>query len=270
MARRRSRGMSGHHSAKPKTRSWATPPEIIRALGGWRSFDLDPCSMLRPPYPIARRQFTRRDNGLKQKWFGRVFMNPPYGTGVIEAWLAMMAEHGRGTALIFARTETEAFMRHVSARASGMLFIAGRLHFHRRSGRRAAFNAGAPSVLVAYGPHDLDVLAGCVADAEYASNGILWPSGRIPGLFVPLQFPRHFLATSIDGPAAAETWSAIVDEVLKAQAGPVPVTVLYRALAEHPRARRNRNWKPKIRQTLQRGRGRSFRHVGQNQWAAAR
>src|SRR5437763_5696 len=87
----------------------------------------------------------RSDLGWTRRWTGRVFMNPPYGpeTG---KWLARLADHGDGIALIFARTETEMFHRHGWQRADAMLFLRGRLHFHSVDGARAAANAGAPSV----------------------------------------------------------------------------------------------------------------------------
>lgn len=45
-----------------------------------------------------------------------------------------------------------------SATARGLLFLEGRLHFHRPDGTRANANAGAPSVLVAYGDDDAERL----------------------------------------------------------------------------------------------------------------
>ena len=84
-------------------------------------------------------------------------MNPPYGPSTGK-WLEKLADHGRGTALIFARTETKTFFRYVWGRAVGALFLRGRIHFHRIDGTRADFNAGAPSVLVAYGWKDANRL----------------------------------------------------------------------------------------------------------------
>lgn len=142
------RGIGGHHSHVAKKDEWLTPRDILGALG---PFDLDPCSPVAPPWPIAPRTFTEADNGLVQPW-GTAFVwcNPPYGpkTG---AWLARMAEHGNGLALIFARTETEMFFDHAWRAASAMLFLEGRLYFHHVDGRRAEANSGAPSVLLAFG-----------------------------------------------------------------------------------------------------------------------
>lgn len=139
--------MNRHHRPTPSSKDeWLTPPEIVRALG---PFDLDPCSPANRPWPTAAEHFTVLDDGLSRPWHGRVWCNPPYGreTG---RWLARCAEHGNATALVFARTETSAWVEHVWKRAYAVLFFFGRLHFYHVDGRRAEANAGAPSALVAY------------------------------------------------------------------------------------------------------------------------
>lgn len=147
-------GMGSHQSAAMLKDEWLTPPEILASLG---EFDLDPCAPAERPWDTATRHYTVIDNGLSKEWRGRVWCNPPYGrkTG---KWLSRLAEHGRGTALIFARTETKTFFEHVWPKASAVLFIEGRLHFHHVDGSRAKANAGAPSVLVAYGEMDAVLL----------------------------------------------------------------------------------------------------------------
>lgn len=148
MARSRSKGVGGHHRPHHgETNDWLTPPEIIKALG---RFDLDPCCPPNMPWFTAKHMVSAPADGLEIKWYGRVWLNPPYGPDTGK-WLERLAEHGKGTALIFARTETDAWFRHVWNKASAILFIRGRLHFHRVDGTRAAFNSGAPSALVAYG-----------------------------------------------------------------------------------------------------------------------
>lgn len=142
------KGIGGHHRPHHgSTDEWLTPPEIVAALG---AFDLDPSSPVHRPWPTATQHFTVEDDGLTRRWHGRVFLNPPYGPATGK-WLARLAEHGDGIALIFARTETEMFHRYGWERADAMLFLRGRLHFHFVDGRRAKANAGAPSVLIAYG-----------------------------------------------------------------------------------------------------------------------
>jgi hypothetical protein len=130
-----------------KNDEWLTPPEILEALG---PFDLDPCAPVNRPWPMASRHYTIQDDGLMKPWEGRIWLNPPYGLQA-ERWLRRLAEHANGIALIFARTETEAFFSQVWKRATGLLFIRGRLTFYRADGTKAKANGGAPSVLIAYG-----------------------------------------------------------------------------------------------------------------------
>jgi hypothetical protein len=62
-----------------------------------------------------------------------------------------MSEHGDGIALVFARTDTRWFQDYVLSCATSILFIKGRLKFYCEDGSEAKGNAGAPSVLIAYG-----------------------------------------------------------------------------------------------------------------------
>lgn len=147
--------MGGHQSARMDSDTWLTPPDILAALG---DFDLDPCAAPEPrPWPTAARHICRPADGLAEPWAGRVWLNPPYSREAVR-WLQRLAAHGSGTALVFARTETSWFVETVWRRASAVLFLHGRLHFHRGDGVRAAANAGAPSCLVAYGSPDADRL----------------------------------------------------------------------------------------------------------------
>jgi len=136
------------------TDEWLTPPSILDRLG---YFDLDPCAPIVQPWPTAGHVFTIEDDGLVQPWFGRVWLNPPFGKAAA-LWLRKMASYGCGTALIPARTETAMFYESVWPVANGVLFIKSRPHFHYVDGRRADFNSGAPICLVAYGEIDLYML----------------------------------------------------------------------------------------------------------------
>lgn len=147
------RAMGSHEAPTGGTDEWLTPPELIKALG---TFDLDPCSPINRPWPTARNHFTIEDNGISKPWAGRVWLNPPYANP--GAWMSKLADHGTGTALLFARTETLMWHRDVWPRARAVLFIRGRLYFHSVDGRRAPMNAGAPSALIAYGHEDAEAL----------------------------------------------------------------------------------------------------------------
>jgi hypothetical protein len=149
------KGIGGHQRAfQGRTDDWLTPPEIINSLG---VFDLDPCASLDRPWDTAIKHYTIVDDGLNQPWEGRVWLNPPYGpqTGM---WLKKMAVHNYGMALIFARTETKMFHDYVWKKASALFFFEGRLYFYDSNGIRAKNNAGGPSVLIAYGLKDAEIL----------------------------------------------------------------------------------------------------------------
>jgi hypothetical protein len=69
--------------------------------------------------------------------------------------------------LIFARTETKMFFDCVWNKADAVLFVQGRLYFHHVSGEVAKANAGAPSVLVAYGKQNAEVLRTCGIKGQF-------------------------------------------------------------------------------------------------------
>lgn len=150
--------IGAHQSAASDSEVWLTPAKLIHLLG---PFDLDPAAAPEPrPWPIASRHYTKADNGLLRPWSGRVWLNPPYGgPGIVEPWVQRLADHGDGILLIFSRTETEWFHDQIWSRASAILFLRGRLHFHYPDGRRAKGNAGAPSCLAAYGHINAERLA---------------------------------------------------------------------------------------------------------------
>ena len=130
---------------------WLTPPELIRALG---EFDLDPCAPIDRPWNTAKHHYTVEDDGLSKPWFGRVWLNPPYGTET-PRWMAKLRDHGDGVALIFARTETRTFFESIWGFAEAVMFLRGRLTFYNVDGTKPSNSGGAPSCLVAYGKKNL-------------------------------------------------------------------------------------------------------------------
>lgn len=241
------KGMGGHHSAKAKSIVWLTPRHIIKTLG---PFDLDPCAAPEPrPWPTAAHHYVEANDGLSLPWHGRIWLNPPYGrqTG---RWLARLADHGTGTALIFARTETNMFFENGWGRADAMLFLRGRLHFCRPDGM-AAGDAGAPSVMIAYGGED--------AERLYDSAR----TDAIPGHFVALQRRFYLLllgeeALRADNAAGEPTWRWLVEYALESAGGEADLQAIYRAVEGHAKTHRNRHWREKVRQVVQ---GNGFRRV---------
>lgn len=141
---------------------WLTPPELVKAIG---TFDLDPCQPINPPFIHAPRGYNILDDGLKQKWFGRVYCNPPYGKEA-DLWLKKCAEYGNAIVLIFARTETRSFFENIWGKADAVFFIKGRLSFYNVDGTKGG-TAGAPSVLVSYGEECTELLKNCKLQGKF-------------------------------------------------------------------------------------------------------
>ena len=141
---------------------WLTPPNLVLKFG---EFDLDPCSPINAPFLHAKNNFTTIDDGLSKKWFGRVYLNPPYGRGM-ELWIEKLKFHGNGIALIFARTETKCFFEHIWNDADAILFVKGRIRFYHISGIQAG-TPGAPSVFIAYGRENALALKNSGIEGRY-------------------------------------------------------------------------------------------------------
>lgn len=136
-----------HESTYNETKEWYTPPIVFDCLG--LEFDLDPCSPAGITTHVpARKRYTIVDDGLAQKWEGLVWMNPPYGSDTPK-WMAKLAAHGNGIALVFARTDTGWFHRYAT-KAHALCFIAGRVKFLKPDGTEGG-TPGAGSMLIGYG-----------------------------------------------------------------------------------------------------------------------
>jgi transposase InsO family protein len=71
-----------------------TPQSIVdlaKKVAQVKKFDLDPasCHAANVKTQIAKRYFTKKNDGLKREWFGHVFINPPYKTkqGKSNIWI---------------------------------------------------------------------------------------------------------------------------------------------------------------------------------------
>lgn len=232
-------GLSSHQRSIGKSQVWLTPRRIISALG---PFDLDPCAAPAPrPWKTAANYITAEQDGLVLPWFGRVWLNPPFDRRTITLWLGKLAEHGVGTALVHARTETAPFFKHVWGKAEGVLFLKGRLHFHLPSGKQAPYNSGAPIALVAYGEEDAHKL--------YHS--------ALPGYFVPIAPAVMFhLFTQ-----ALPSWRDLVKDAFNDNA-PTTLQDIYRKIDGHMKTKGAPNWRPKVRQIVQR----LAQNVGPSTW----
>jgi phage N-6-adenine-methyltransferase len=124
---------------------WYTPAEYIEAAReAMGDIDLDPASIAQANEVVrAERFYSLEEDGLTQEWAGRIWMNPPYSKGLIDAFMEKMAQDyqaGRlaaATILVNNATETKWFqtvLKHVSA----VCFPTGRVRFWGPDGETGA------------------------------------------------------------------------------------------------------------------------------------
>jgi hypothetical protein len=195
-----------------ETNDWITPKWIIDAFGkyakdGGMYFDLDPCISITQPWPTAKNGYNETQNGLLQDWYGMVYCNPPYGANV-GTWAKLMAKHGNGIMLIFARIETSTWFDEIFTTASGFLFPKGRIAFYefececglartehtdkkgcgdfRNTGKAVrGHEAGAPSALVSWGFEARKTLIEICDNGMVDDRGILRYSAFLDRAFTP-------------------------------------------------------------------------------------
>jgi len=126
---------------------YATPQEIFDKLNEEFHFTLDPCAS--PENAKCKQYFTIKEDGLKQDWFGNVFMNPPYGRQ-IKNWIAKAYYECKVerhcnivVCLIPARTDTQ-WWHEFCMDADEIRFIKGRIKFDGKN------SAPFPSCLVIF------------------------------------------------------------------------------------------------------------------------
>lgn len=65
---------------------WGTPQSMFDRLNEIYDFTLDVCAA-NAQVAKCRQFFTPEIDGLKTRWFGRPFCNPPYGRGEVKKWV---------------------------------------------------------------------------------------------------------------------------------------------------------------------------------------
>src|SRR5262249_26087808 len=115
---------------------WYTPPkyiELARAVLG--EIDLDPASSDKAQETVrAARYFTASDDGLRQQWRGRIWLNPPYAQPTIGHFVTKMVEEraaGNVTAAIMlTHNYTDTTWSHEASEiADAACFTRGRIGF---------------------------------------------------------------------------------------------------------------------------------------------
>ena len=109
----------------------ATPQDLFDRLSTVFRFSLDVCAL--PENAKCHRYFTPEIDGLKQKWSGGVWCNPPYGKE-IGLWVQKACSEIKESycdfivMLLPARTDTRWFQDYVLGKSS-LYFLKGRLKF---------------------------------------------------------------------------------------------------------------------------------------------
>ena len=112
---------------------WYTPPEILesarKVLG---VIDLDPASSeLANEFVRAKKYYSVKENGLKQDWFGRVWLNPPFNAGLIDAFADKLLRSVKvESAIMLTDNATDAkWFRRMVEGCAGLIFTTSRLNF---------------------------------------------------------------------------------------------------------------------------------------------
>jgi len=118
---------------------WYTPADLIAAaravLGG---IDLDPASCALANETVqATNYFDAKQNGLVQKWSGRVWLNPPYAQPLISQFSAAVvskrAEYDAACVLVNNATDTD-WLQNMLDACDAACFLRGRVRFIDKEG----------------------------------------------------------------------------------------------------------------------------------------
>jgi phage N-6-adenine-methyltransferase len=137
---------------------WFTPADYIEAAREvMTQIDLDPASCAAAQETVrAVTYYTKADDGLKQEWRGRIWLNPPYSqpaAAQFGAKLLAEVEAGRVTeAVMVQNASTDTSWFHALARRSTICLTRGRINFNREDGGSSANRYG--QVFFYFGKHE--------------------------------------------------------------------------------------------------------------------
>ena len=128
-----------HVSNNSGDNEWFTPSEYIEAARSVMGcIDLDPASNDYANQTVkAHHYYTQERNGLEQEWWGNIWMNPPYSTGLVKAFVDKLISSNFNQAIVLVNnaTETEWFRKMID-NASAFVFPSGRIRFEKKDGAK--------------------------------------------------------------------------------------------------------------------------------------
>ena len=129
---------------------WETPQDFFDKLNAEFNFTTDVCAT--PENAKCSYFFTEKEDGLKMKWAGKCWCNPPYGKEIGKWVQKAYEEVNRGVPLVVmlipARTDTKYWHEYVM-RAQQIRLVKGRLKFVG-----AKSSAPFPSAVVIFSQHE--------------------------------------------------------------------------------------------------------------------
>lgn len=114
---------------------WYTPKEYIEAAREvMGSIDLDPASCEFANNIVkAGKYYSESSDGLKQKWYGNVWLNPPYARGVIDTFVNKLIEElpdiNQAIVIVNNATETQ-WMLQMLEKCQAICLVTGRVTFY--------------------------------------------------------------------------------------------------------------------------------------------
>lgn len=126
--------MALHEQSLGLSDEWYTPPHVFTALGC--AFDTDVASPGRHVTPWIPAAAFLTEKSLDRKWYGFVWMNPPFGArnGLVP-WLEKFFRHKNGIALVPDRTSAPWWQQY-APRATAILFVAPKLKYVSGDGKK--------------------------------------------------------------------------------------------------------------------------------------
>lgn len=173
-----------------KTNEHYTPPDFLLRVyeffGG--TLDLDPCcNSLAHPHVLANCHYDKKLDGLKLPWFGKVFVNPPYGKSLLQWTEKLCCEHECGNVeeaiyLVPSRTDTR-WTRRLSGYSR--CYLGSRLRFVSEDGKQQD-SAPFPSAVFYLGDRTQDF------DRYWSILGEVWIPSKKAG-FDKTEYMRKYM-----------------------------------------------------------------------------
>jgi hypothetical protein len=119
-------------------KDYYTPQWIFDGLG--LEFDTDPAQPIGGiPWIPVKKYFTILDDGLAQKWTGRVWLNPPFSNPT--PWVEKFIQHGNGV-LLAPTSGNGKWLNTIFNLADAVLLLPPSIKFMKN--REELMNAGIP------------------------------------------------------------------------------------------------------------------------------